>query len=219
MLGELCARYDRPRSAVKLLAVSKKHPADAIRAAHAAGQCDIGENFVAEARDKQRELSDLKLRWHFIGRLQSNKTRTVAEYFDAVHTVDRLKIAERLSAQRPHYAAPLDVMVQVNVDTETTKAGTDPTSTAELATAIAELPRLRLVGLMCLPRPSQSLPEQRQPFQRLAELAGKLRTDSGLAISELSMGTSSDLEAAIAEGATWVRLGTTLFGARPGQAQ
>ncbi|MEM8983039.1 MAG: YggS family pyridoxal phosphate-dependent enzyme [Pseudomonadota bacterium] len=217
LLSELCARYERPREVVKLLAVSKKHPAEAIRAIHAAGQCDFGENFVAEARDKQRQLQHLPLRWHFIGRLQSNKTRAVAEHFDAVHTVDRLKIAERLAAQRPHYAPPLDVLVQVNVDAETTKGGISAAETLELANAIAQLPRLRLVGLMCLPRLTDSFVEQRQPFKRLATLAGTLRRDSGLALNELSMGTSSDFEAAIAEGATWVRLGTSIFGARPKQ--
>ena len=215
LLADLCARHQRPRASVKLLAVSKKHPASAIRAVAAQGQLDIGENYVSEALAKQAELADCNsLRWHYIGSIQANKTRAIAQNFDVVHTLDRLRIAERLSAQRPHYAAPLDVMIQVNVDAETTKSGVAPAELAALVDAVADLPRLNLVGLMCLPRQSDDETVQRRAFRTLAELAAEVRTSGRQPLAELSMGMSGDLDAAIAEGATWVRIGTAIFGPR-----
>ena len=215
LLADSCARHQRPRASVKLLAVSKKQPASAIRAVAGEGQLDIGENYVSEALAKQAELADCtSLRWHYIGSIQANKTRAIAQNFDVVHTLDRLRIAERLSAQRPHYAAPLDIMIQVNVDTESTKSGVAPTELAALVEAVADLPRLNLVGLMCLPRPSDDQTVQRRAFRTLAELAAEVRASGELPLPELSMGMSGDLDAAIAEGATWVRIGTAIFGSR-----
>ncbi|MEL7538449.1 MAG: YggS family pyridoxal phosphate-dependent enzyme [Pseudomonadota bacterium] len=215
LLANLCARYERARDAVKLVAVSKKQPVAAIREVVAAGQFDIGENYVAEALQKQQALADERIRWHFIGALQSNKTRAVAENFDVVHTVDRLRIAERLSAQRPHYAPPLDVFIQVNIDAEASKSGISPAELGELAAAIADLPKLRLAGLMCLPKQAAELAAQREPFRKLARLARNLHEERGMELGELSMGMSGDLEAAIAEGTTCVRIGTAVFGPRP----
>ena len=216
LLSDLCARYGRARESVALVAVSKKQPAEAIRAVAQTGHRDIGENYVAEGIDKQRALGDIDgLRWHFIGQLQANKTRAVAEHFDVVHTVARLKIAERLSAQRPHYAPPLEVLIQVNIDDEASKGGVSPDELAVLADAVATLPRLSLSGLMCLPRPSSGLDAQRAPFRRLATLAADLRRRFDLPLAQLSMGMSGDLEAAIAEGATAVRVGTAIFGPSP----
>ncbi|MEO1036687.1 MAG: YggS family pyridoxal phosphate-dependent enzyme [Pseudomonadota bacterium] len=216
LLANLCARYERARDAVNLVAVSKKQPVAAIREVVAAGQFDIGENYVAEALQKQQALADERIRWHFIGALQSNKTRAVAENFDVVHTVDRLRIAERLSAQRPHYARPLDVFIQVNIDAEASKSGISPAELGELAAAIADLPKLRLAGLMCLPKQATELAAQREPFRKLARLARNLHEERGMELGELSMGMSGDLEAAIAEGTTCVRIGTAVFGPRPG---
>ena len=200
---------------VTLLAVSKTFAADAIRDAHAAGQRTFGENYVQEAIDKIAALADLRaqLEWHFIGPLQSNKTRPVAEHFDWVHSVDRLKIAQRLSDQRPAGTAPLNVCVQVNVSGEATKSGVAPEQLAELAREIARLPNLRLRGLMSIPEPAADLAAQRAPHRRLRELFDALKAD-GLALDTLSMGMSADLDAAILEGATIVRVGTAIFGAR-----
>ncbi|WP_395505225.1 YggS family pyridoxal phosphate-dependent enzyme [Ectopseudomonas hydrolytica] len=195
---------------IGLLAVSKTKPADAIREAHAAGLRDFGENYLQEALEKQAALSDLPLIWHFIGPIQSNKTRPIAEHFDWVHSVDRLKIAQRLSDQRPAHLAPLNICLQVNVSFEPSKSGCSPEELPELAQAITALPNLKLRGLMAIPEPTDDIAAQHAAFARLRQL----RDDLGLQLDTLSMGMSHDLEAAIAEGATWVRIGTALFGAR-----
>ncbi len=195
---------------IGLLAVSKTKPADSIREAHAAGLRDFGENYLQEALEKQTALSDLPLIWHFIGPIQSNKTRPIAEHFDWVHSVDRLKIAQRLSDQRPAHLAPLNICLQVNVSGEDSKSGCSPEELPELAQAIAALPNLKLRGLMAIPEPTDDIAAQHAAFARLRQL----RDDLGLQLDTLSMGMSHDLEAAIAEGATWVRIGTALFGAR-----
>lgn len=205
----------RDPGSVRLLAVSKTFPADDVRAAHAAGQRAFGENYVQEALDKIEALADLRadLEWHFIGPLQSNKTRPVAEQFDWVHSVDRLKIAQRLAEQRPAHLPPLSVCLQVNVSGEATKAGIAPSEVTELAHAVAALPSLRLRGLMSIPEPAADLTTQRAPHRLLRALFDQLRAD-GLALDTLSMGMSGDLEAAVLEGATIVRIGTAIFGAR-----
>ncbi|WP_233862292.1 YggS family pyridoxal phosphate-dependent enzyme [Paraburkholderia adhaesiva] len=205
----------RDPHSVALLAVSKTMPAQDVRAAHAAGQRAFGENYVQEAVDKIEALVDLRadLEWHFIGPLQSNKTRPVAERFDWVHSVDRLKIAQRLSEQRPAGMAPLNVCLQVNVSGEASKSGVAPQEAAQIARAIAALPNLRLRGLMSIPEPESTLAGQRTPHRQLRELFDALRAD-GLALDTLSMGMSADLEAAVLEGATIVRIGTAIFGAR-----
>lgn len=203
----------RDPATVSLLAVSKTWPAESVRDAAAAGQRAFGENYVQEGCAKAAALADLGLEWHFIGPLQSNKTRPVAEAFDWVHSVDRLKIAERLSAQRPPEKPPLNVCLQVNVSGEATKSGCAPAETAALARAVAALPGLRLRGLMCIPEPTDDVAAQRAPFRALRDLGERLRQD-GLALDVLSMGMSHDIEAAIAEGATLVRVGTAIFGER-----
>jgi len=200
----------RDAESVGLLAVSKTQPAEAIREAFGAGVRDFGENYLQEALDKQTALTDLALHWHFIGPIQSNKTKAIAEHFDWVHSVDRLKIAQRLSEQRPDALGPLNICLQVNVSGEASKSGCAPEAVAGLAEAIAELPRLRLRGLMTIPAPTEDPAEQRRAFARLRQLKEALGPD----LDTLSMGMSQDLEAAIAEGATWVRIGTALFGAR-----
>lgn len=195
---------------VHLLAVSKTQPAEAIRQACQAGLHDFGENYLQEALEKQADLADLPLTWHFIGPIQSNKTKAIAEHFDWVHSVDRLKIAQRLSDQRPESLPPLNICLQVNVSGEASKSGCEPQDVPQLAQAIAALPRLRLRGLMAIPEPTDDPTEQRAAFARLRHLQAELQMD----LDTLSMGMSQDLEAAIAEGATWVRIGTALFGAR-----
>ena len=214
-IDDACAQAARPVQSVTLLAVSKTFGPDAVRAAHAAGQRAFGENYVQEALAKIDALADLRpqIQWHLIGPLQSNKTREVAEAFDWVHTVDRLKIAERLSAQRPAHRGPLSVCVQVNVSGESSKSGVAPAEVAALARAVAALPNLRLRGLMSIPEPVEGLAAQREPHRRLRELFDTLRAE-GLALDTLSMGMSADLEAAVLEGATIVRVGTAIFGAR-----
>jgi PLP dependent protein len=203
-----------PRS-VALLAVSKTFPAEDVRAAHAAGQRAFGENYVQEALTKLDALADLResIEWHFIGPLQSNKTRPVAERFDWVHSIDRLKIAQRLAEQRPDGLPPLNVCVQVNVSGEASKSGVPPDEAADVAHAIAALPKLRLRGLMAIPEPAGSIEQQRVPHRALRELFDRLRA-GGLELDTLSMGMSDDLEAAVLEGATMVRIGTAIFGAR-----
>jgi PLP dependent protein len=214
-IDDACILAERPVQSVTLLAVSKTFGADAVRQAHAAGQCAFGENYVQEALAKIAALADLRpaLEWHLIGPLQSNKTREVAAAFDWVHTIDRLKIAERLSAQRPQHLPPLQVCVQVNVSGEASKAGVAPADVLALAQAVSTLPRLRLRGLMSIPEPAEGLAAQRAPHRRLRELFDALRAQ-GLALHTLSMGMSADLEAAIAEGSTIVRVGSAIFGAR-----
>jgi pyridoxal phosphate enzyme (YggS family) len=209
-IREAAQASNRDPSAIGLLAVSKTQPADAVRAAFVAGQRDFGENYLQEALDKQQLLQDLPLTWHFIGPIQSNKTRAIAERFDWVHSVDRLKIAQRLSEQRPADLPPLNVCLQVNISDEASKSGCDPQEIGGLARAIAALPRLRLRGLMAIPRPSDSPEQQRAVFAALRELQQGL----GLDLDTLSMGMSADLEAAVAEGSTWLRIGTAIFGAR-----
>lgn len=203
----------RSADSVHLLAVSKRKPVQAILEAAAAGQRDFGENFVQEGVDKIRDAGRDDLCWHFIGHLQSNKTRQVAEHFSWVHTIDRLKIARRLSDQRPYYAGNLNVCLQVNVDDEDSKSGLQPEDVAELAAEVAGLPRLKLRGLMCIPAVRESNAEQRVPFAKLRELQEQL-IGAGLDLDTLSMGMSADYAAAIHEGATIVRIGTAVFGAR-----
>ena len=209
-------QYDRDPQSVVLLAVSKTWPASCVRDAVTAGQRAFGENYVQEGIDKVAELQELRelgLEWHFIGPLQSNKTRVVAERFDWVHSLDRLKIAERLAEQRPDSLPPLSVCLQINVSDEQTKSGVSLAGAPALAHQIASLPRLKLRGLMAIPAPSDDFSAQRLPFRRLRELYEQLRAD-GLPLDTLSMGMSHDLEAAIAEGATLVRVGTAIFGER-----
>jgi hypothetical protein len=203
----------RDPASVTLLAVSKQQPVEVVRAAADAGQRHFGENYVQEALAKVGALRDRPLTWHFIGQLQSNKTRDVAESFQWVHTVDRARIAERLSAQRPHYAGPLDVLLQVKLADEVTKGGVVPDELPALAETVAGMPRLRLRGLMCIPAEQADEALQREPFRRLRELSEALNR-RGHALDTLSMGMSADLEAAVAEGATIVRLGTAVFGPR-----
>jgi pyridoxal phosphate enzyme (YggS family) len=213
LLNKSAIEADRDPADVRLLAVSKKQPLSKIRDAAAAGQRDFGENLVQEGVEKIEALAELSLTWHFIGHLQSNKTRVVAEYFDWVHTIDKLKTARRLSERRPDGLPPLNVCLQVNVDDENSKSGIAPTELPDLAAACAELPNLRLRGLMCLPAIRSKFDEQRVPFAALRELAEKLR-GNGVDTDTLSMGMSADYPAAIIEGATIVRIGTALFGAR-----
>jgi pyridoxal phosphate enzyme (YggS family) len=198
---------------VHLLAVSKTWPAAAVREAAAAGQRAFGENYVQEGVDKIEALRELGLEWHFIGPLQSNKTRLVASAFDWVHSIDRLKIAERLSAQRDVHLAPLNVCLQVNVSGEESKSGVAPGEVAALAQAVADLPRLRLRGLMCIPEPTGDVTLLRARFALLRELQAQLIA-AGLSLDTLSMGMSHDIEPAVAEGATIVRVGTAIFGER-----
>ena len=209
-IREAAQASGRDCAEVGLLAVSKTKPAAAIRAAHAAGLGDFAENYLQEALEKQAELSDLPLVWHFIGPIQSNKTRPIAEHFTWVHSVDRLKIAQRLSEQRPAGLPALNICLQVNVSAEPSKAGCSPQELPALAQAVAQLPNLRLRGLMAIPEPTNDVARQRAAFALLRQL----RDDLNLGLDSLSMGMSDDLEAAIAEGATWVRIGTALFGAR-----
>jgi len=209
-----CARVQRPVQSVTLLAVGKTFDAAHLRAAHDAGQRCFGENYVQEALAKIDALADLDIEWHFIGPLQSNKTRTAAERFDWVHSVDRLKVAQRLSAQRPVGRPPLNVCLEVNIDAAPSKSGLAPRDVAAVAHEVAALPGLRLRGLMAVPEPADGFDAQRVPHRRLRELLEALNRD-GLALDTLSMGMSADLEAAIAEGSTIVRVGTALFGTRP----
>lgn len=201
----------RTVGAVRLIAVSKTQPAEAIRAAYVLGQRDFGENYLQEALDKQRQLCDLDIVWHFIGPIQSNKTRAIAENFAWVHSIDRLKIAERLSAQRPAYLPPLNVLIQVNISGEASKSGAELAVLPELARAVRSMPRLRLRGLMTLPAPTPDCAQQRQAFRTLREAMRGLGMPE---LDTLSMGMSDDLEAAVAEGATLIRLGTAIFGPR-----
>jgi len=200
----------RDADSVQLLAVSKTKPAEALREAYAAGLRDFGENYLQEALSKQLELADLPLIWHFIGPIQSNKTRAIAEHFAWVHSVDRLKIAQRLSEQRPAELPPLNICIQVNVSGEASKSGCTPADLPALANAISELPRIKLRGLMAIPEPTEDRAAQDAAFAAVQHLQASLN----LPLDTLSMGMSHDLESAIAQGATWVRIGTALFGAR-----
>lgn len=205
------AAHGRAPGAVSLLAASKQQDPATIRRTAAAGQRAFGENYVQEALPKMAALQDLDLNWHFIGRIQRNKTRDIAAHFDWVHTLDRLDIARRLSAQRPADRPPLQVLIEVNVSGESSKGGLGPEEVAGFAAALRDLPGLALRGLMCLPAPEDDFARQRVAFARLRDLLVGLGDP---ALDTLSMGTSSDLEAAIAEGATLVRVGTAIFGAR-----
>lgn len=202
----------RGEDAVHLLAVSKTFAAEAVREAYHAGQSAFGENYLQEALDKIEALRDLPLEWHFIGPIQSNKTRPIAEHFAWVHSVDRLKIAERLAAQRPPQLPRLNICLQVNVSGEASKSGVAPLAVAQLARAVARLPQLRLRGLMAIPEPAEGV-QQRAPFARMRELLEDLNRQ-GMQLDTLSMGMSHDYAAAILEGATIVRIGTAIFGSR-----
>jgi pyridoxal phosphate enzyme (YggS family) len=215
-IATACAAAQRPVQSVTLLAVSKTFGADAVREAVTAGEHRFGENYVQEAIEKIAALADLRdrIEWHLIGPLQSNKTRVVAEQFDWVHSVDRLKTAQRLSEQRPAHLPPLQLCLQVNISGEASKSGLAPSEVRDVARAVASLPRVRLRGLMAIPEPADELEAQRRPHAQLRELLVQLHAD-GLALDTLSMGMTGDLEAAVLEGATIVRIGTAIFGSRP----
>lgn len=215
-IARACEAAGRPVASVTLLAVSKTQSAETVRAAFDAGLSRFGENYVQEGLAKIAALADARARieWHLIGPLQSNKTRAVAEHFDWVHSVDRLKTAQRLSEQRPDGLPPLQVCLQVDISGEDTKSGVAPAELDALAHAVAALPRLRLRGLMAIPAPAEGLAAQRVPHRALRALFERLKAQ-GLALDTLSMGMTADLEAAVLEGATLVRVGTAIFGARP----
>jgi pyridoxal phosphate enzyme (YggS family) len=214
-INSACVSSGRKTDEVALLAVSKTFGADAVREAFAAGQRAFGENYVQEALAKIEELAALRsqIEWHLIGPLQSNKTRVVAEAFDWVHSVDRLKIAQRLSEQRPAHLPALQLCLQVNISGEVSKSGLLPAEVSAVAHAVAQLPRLRLRGLMAIPEPAGDEQAQRAPHRALAALLAELNAQ-GLKLDTLSMGMSADLEAAVAEGASIVRIGTAIFGGR-----
>ena len=215
-IARACTQAERPVQSVTLLAVSKTFDADAVRAAFTAGQRRFGENYVLEGVEKIAALNDVReqIEWHLIGPLQSNKTRVVAETFDWVHSVDRLKIAQRLSEQRPTNLPPLQLCLQVNISGEPSKSGLRPADVAALAHAVAALPRIALRGLMAIPEPADNIEAQRAPHHALRELLHSLRAE-GLALDTLSIGMSADLEAAVLEGATMLRIGSAIFGGRP----
>ncbi|HJV53077.1 MAG TPA: YggS family pyridoxal phosphate-dependent enzyme [Noviherbaspirillum sp.] len=212
-----CRAALRNPQTVTLLAVSKTFGPEAVIEAGDAGQRAFGENYLQEALDKMAAVRaarpDLLLEWHFIGPIQSNKTRPIAEHFDWVHSVDREKIAQRLSEQRPAHLPPLNVCLQVNISGEESKSGIAPDQVEELARMVAALPRLKLRGLMAIPEPVEDVEQQRAPLRQMRQLFESLR-EHGLALDTLSMGMSADLEAAVAEGATIVRIGTAIFGKR-----
>jgi len=208
-------KAERPADAARLIAVSKTKPATMIRAAWELGQREFGENYVQEALEKQVELADLEIVWHFVGPLQTNKSRIVAEHFDWIHSLDRDKLARRLNDQRPAGLAPLNVCLQVNVSGEASKSGVDFEALPALAETVLALPRLQLRGLMAIPAPATTLEAQRVPLARLRQALEALRLRfPETPLDTLSMGMSDDLEAAVLEGATLVRLGTAIFGAR-----
>ena len=213
-MAAACAAAQRDVNEVRLLAVSKTFGPEAVREAFSAGQAAFGENYIQEAVEKMALLRDLPLEWHCIGPIQSNKTRLVAAHFDWAHTVDRLKVAQRLSEQRPDGLAPLQVCIQVNIDGGPTKAGVPPREVLALAQEVARLPRLVLRGLMTLPEPAADFEAQKAVHLRAKALYDSLR-DAGLGLDTLSMGMTADLEAAIAAGSTMVRVGTAIFGGRP----
>ncbi|MGJ7557851.1 YggS family pyridoxal phosphate-dependent enzyme [Variovorax sp. RB3P1] len=217
-IAKACVTAGRAPGEVRLLAVSKTFGPQAVREAHAAGQTAFGENYVQEGLDKIEALADLRasLQWHCIGPLQSNKTRPVAEQFDWVHSIDRLKIAERLSAQRPAHLPPLNVCLQVNVDGGANKSGVTPQEAVALARAVAALPQLRLRGLMAIPEPAEGFDAQRELFLRAHAVFESIRAAgiAGVELDTLSLGMSADLEAAISAGSTMVRVGTAIFGGR-----
>ncbi len=213
-INSFIQKYHRQPDSVQLLAVSKKHPASMIKEAYNSGQSAFGENYVQELADKAEQLSELDIEWHFIGPLQSNKTKTIAHIADWVHTIDRLKIAKRLSEQRPAELKPLSVCVQVNISGEASKSGVLPEQAISLCEQILPLPNLRLRGLMAIPAPEHNIHKQRATFAKLAQLKETINQQLNLQLDTLSMGMSDDMEAAIAEGATIVRIGTAIFGIR-----
>jgi len=205
--------YHREVSNISLLAVGKKKPSSDLRNAYSCGQRDFGENYLQEAQAKMQELADLDIVWHFIGPVQSNKTRVLAESFDWVHCVDRLKIARRLSDQRPQSMPPLNICIQVNIDLEDSKSGVAPDDIIALAEAIRDLPNIRLRGLMAIPAQRPDFESQREPFAKMKQALQDLQ-QRGLDCDTLSMGMSHDMQAAIAEGSTLIRIGTAIFGER-----
>lgn len=214
LLAEYEKKYGREKNAVSLLAVSKGQPLEKIEAAYAAGQRLFGESYVQEALPKIAALSALSIEWHFIGPIQSNKTRKIAEHFAWVHSVADIKTAKRLNDQRPAHLSPLNICIEVNISHEATKSGVTPEAVLALANDCLSLPRLRLRGLMAIPAPQSTLVEQRQELHRLFLLWQQLRDEAKLSLDTLSMGMSDDLEAAIAEGSTLVRVGRAIFGQR-----
>ncbi len=215
-IHDAAVQAGRDPADIRLLAASKGQPADALRTCYREGQRHFGENYLQEALDKQQALQDLAdICWHFIGPIQTNKTRKIAEQFDWVHSVDRPRVVERLSAQRPTEKGPLNICIQVNIDEEQSKAGVCPSELEALARMIMTLPNLRLRGLMAIPRNQDNIEQQRQPFAVLAKLLRELQHSTHLpTLDTLSMGMSNDLQAAITEGATIVRIGTAIFGPR-----
>ena len=214
--GQIAAaetKFDREAGSEKLLALSKRKPAQAVLAAYNAGQSAFGENHLQEAVEKIRALGDAEIEWHFIGPIQSNKSRPITQHFDWAHSIDRYKVAKRLNEQRETQKAPLNVCIQVNVSAETTKSGVTLDQVPVLAESIANMPNLRLRGLMAIPSPEDNFNAQRAPFKRLKEALDSL-TDAGHNVDTLSMGMTNDMEAAIAEGSTMVRIGTAIFGSR-----
>ncbi len=216
-IAEACAAAQRHVNEVTLLPVSKTFGPEAVREAHAAGETAFGENYIQEAVEKQALLADLPLQWHCIGPIQSNKTRLVAQHFAWAHTIDRLKIAQRLSEQRPQELPPLSVCIQVNIDGGASKAGVPPGEALALAREISVLPRLKLRGLLTIPEPAEDFAAQLAVHRRARALYDELRA-AGLPLDTLSMGMTGDLEAAIHAGSTLVRVGTAIFGARPAKA-
>ena len=212
-ITQACVQAARVGDTVRLLAVSKTFGADAVAQVHAAGQSAFGENYIQEAVDKIQALRHLPLEWHCIGPIQSNKTRLVAEHFDWVHTIDRLKIAQRLSEQRPAHLAPLQVCIQVNVDGGASKSGVAASEALALAQAVAQLPRLSVRGIMCIPEPAPDFVAECLVFARARALFDEIK-QAGVLLDTLSMGMSADLEAAIASGSTMVRVGSAIFGQR-----
>ncbi len=216
-IADYAEKYQRSAGELTLLAVSKTHPAEAIQQAYACGQQDFGESYLQEAMDKMLALKDLDIHWHFIGAIQSNKTRDIARLFDWVHSVDRLKIAHRLSEQRPADLAPLNICLQVNISQETSKAGMSLVDLPGIAAEVSTLPHIKLRGLMAIPQETEDFSAQRDAFHKLYD-ALKILNQQGLELDTLSMGMTDDMEAAIAEGATIVRIGTAIFGYRPRKA-
>lgn len=212
-INKFALLYQRSPSDIQLLAVSKKHSVESIQSAYESGQKAFGENYVQEMIEKANQLKELKIEWHYIGPLQSNKTRVIAEIASWVHTIDRLKIAQRLNNQRPDNLPPLSVCMQVNINGETTKSGVPPEELETIAKEISQLPKLKLRGLMSIPAPEKDLKKQRAIFSQVAKLQNQLN-QQGYQLDTLSMGMTGDMEAAIAEGATIVRIGTAIFGAR-----
>ncbi len=213
-LKEFSLQYKRAEDSVKLLAVSKRHDSNKIRAAYEYGQRAFGENYVQELWDKYQQLSDLDIEWHFIGPLQSNKTRKIAEIANWVHTIDRLKIAQRLNDQRPENLAPLSACIQLNISDEKSKSGITENEVTDLAKEIIKLPNLKLRGLMVIPAPEDNFDKQLEVFAKVCAIKDTLNAEQGIELDTLSMGMSNDIEAAIAGGSTMVRIGTAIFGQR-----